>query len=121
MIDGNVTPNPLYEKVCIIRERMRLAPQLDWNIGSISNELGISKSYLQKYYRSNFGVSIIDSLINMRIDMAKKLLRETDMTVTAIAGKCGYSSYIHFAKQFRKTVGYTPTGYRQQHRSEIEI
>lgn len=119
VIDGSITPNPLYEKLCAVRERMRLSPQLDWNIESVSSELGISKSYLQKYYRNNFGASMIDSLIHMRIDMAKKLLRNTDMTVTAIAEKCGYSSYIHFTKQFRKTEGITPTDYRTISRNEI--
>ena len=120
VIDGSITPNPLYEKLCMIRERMRLSPQLNWSIESISNELGISKSYLQKYYRNNFGASLIDSLIHIRMDMAKKLLRETDLTVTAIAEKCGYSSYIHFTKQFRKTESVTPTSYRISSRTDID-
>ena len=121
VIDGSVTPNPLYEKLCMIRERMQIYPQQEWSIESISRELGISKSYLQKYYRANFGMSIIDSLIHIRLEAAKKLLRETDLTVTAIAEKCGYSSYIHFTKQFRKAENTTPTNYRMKYRAEVDI
>ena len=121
VIDGRVTPNPLYEKLCMLRERMQIYPQLDWSIETISRELGISKSYLQKYYRENFGMSIIDSLIHIRMDKAKKLLRETNLTVTAIAEKCGYSSYIHFTKQFRKAENTTPTNYRMKNRADVDI
>lgn len=121
VIDGSSAPNPLYEKLCMIRERMQIYPQQEWSIESISLELGISKSYLQKYYRSNFGMSIIDSLIHIRLEAAKKLLRETDLTVTAIAEKCGYSSYIHFTKQFRKAENTTPTNYRMKYRADVDI
>ncbi|MGB4092016.1 MAG: AraC family transcriptional regulator, partial [Ruminococcus flavefaciens] len=48
-------------------------------------------------------------------------LRETNLTVTAIAEKCGYSSYIHFTKQFRKAENTTPTNYRMKNRADVDI
>lgn len=110
--------NPLFEKLCSIRERMAASPQTDWNIDGICSELHVSKSYLQKYYKSHFGVSIIENLIQLRLDMAKELLADTDMSITAIADKCGYSSYIHFTKQFRKYENTTPTEYRREKRNK---
>ena len=109
--------NPLFEKLCAIRERMAASPQYDWNIDEISTELNVSKSYLQKYYKNHFGISIIENIIRLRLDMAKHLLSETDMSITQIAEKCGYSSYIHFTKQFRKYEGTTPTEFRKNEKN----
>ena len=50
--------------------------------------------------------------------MAKKLLSGTPLSVTEIAEKCGYSSYVYFAKQFRKNTGMTPSDYRKNNTGE---
>ena len=76
-----------------------------------------NKSYLQKYYKNHFEISIIENIIRLRLDMAKHLLSETDMSITQIAEKCGYSSYIHFTKQFRKYEGTTPTEFRKNEKN----
>ena len=50
---------------------------------------------------------------NSLIDMAKKLLENTTEKVRDIALKCGYTSSHSFARAFRKTVGMSPTEYRE--------
>lgn len=105
--------NTLFEKLCIIREKIRNNPQYEWSIDSICEEFHVSKSYLQKSYKSCFGSSIIDELIHFRIDMAKELLEETELSITEIAEQCGYSSYIYFARQFKKVENIIPSTYRE--------
>lgn len=102
-----------FEKLCIIREKIRNNPQYEWSIDSICKEFHVSKSYLQKSYKSCFGSSIIDELIHFRIDMAKELLEETELSITEIAEQCGYSSYIYFARQFKKVENIIPSAYRE--------
>lgn len=106
--------NPLFEKLNIIRDKIKNNPQLEWNIDSLCDEFHVSKSHLQKSYKTYFGNSIIDELIHFRIDMAKKFLEETDLCITEIAEKCGYSSYIYFTKQFKKVENITPSAYREK-------
>lgn len=102
----------LIEKLCIIREKLRNNPQNEWSIDGISEEFHVSKSHLQKSYKSYFGSSIIDDLIHMRMNMAKNLLEETELSIREIAEKCGYSSYLYFTRQFKKFEGITPSAYR---------
>jgi Bacterial regulatory helix-turn-helix proteins, AraC family. len=46
-----------------LRREMHKAPELDWNLGELAKRLNISKSYVQKLYKENFGISYIDDLI----------------------------------------------------------
>jgi DNA-binding LacI/PurR family transcriptional regulator/AraC-like DNA-binding protein len=110
--------SPLLSRLYSIHEQMKTSPEMDWSIDSIASQLHISKSHLQKTYRSCFGSSIASELIGFRLDMAKKLLSGTPLSVTEIAEKCGYSSYVYFAKQFRKNTGMTPSDYRKNNTGE---
>ncbi len=104
--------NPHFEKLCMLRSKIMKNPELPWNIDEIAKNLYLSKSYLQKIYKSYFGKSIIEEMIIFRIEKAKELLETTDITVTDIAKECGYSSYNYFARQFRTSVGISPSEYR---------
>ena len=104
--------NPQFEKLCMLRNRMMKNPENSWSISEIADELYLSKSYLQKIYKSYFGSSIIEEMIHFRIDKAKDLLVHTDMTVTEISRECGYSSYNYFVRQFRAEEDMSPSEYR---------
>ena len=95
-------------------------PELPWKINEIAESLYLSKSYLQKIYKSYFGKSIIEEMIQFRIDNAKTLLSQTDMTVTEISRECGYSSYNYFVRQFRSCEGVSPSDYRDEQKRKAE-
>lgn len=104
--------NPQFEKLCMLRSKIKKDPACPWNISDIADSLYLSKSYLQKIYKSFFNKSIIEEMIEFRIEKAKKLLAETDLTVTEISKQCGYSSYNYFVRQFRLSEGISPSEYR---------
>ena len=109
--------NPQFEKLCMLRSRMIKNPELPWNISEIAESLYLSKSYLQKIYKSYFNKSIIEEMIQFRIDKAKGLLSATNMTVTEISKECGYSSYNYFVRQFKMCEGASPSKYRESQRA----
>jgi ggdef domain len=104
--------NPQFEKLCMLRSKIKKDPAYPWNISDIADSLYLSKSYLQKIYKSFFNKSIIEEMIGFRIEKAKRLLIETDLTVTEISKQCGYSSYNYFVRQFRMSEEISPTEYR---------
>ena len=110
--------NPQFDKICQLRGRMRKNPEEQWNIAEIAKSLYLSKSYLQKIYKSYFNKSIIEELIEFRLEKAKELLRDTNMTITDISRECGYSSYNYFVRQFRNAEGVSPTEYRSTKEDE---
>lgn len=63
---------------------------------------------LQKQYGLTFG----GKLTRIRIQAAKELLENSDMTVAGIAGKAGYNNTRYFNEAFKKVTGMTPIQYR---------
>lgn len=108
----------LYESLCDVRKSMREHPESRWNIDLICDKVHVSRSYLQRMYKTYFGSSIFDELICFRMEKAKTLLAQTKSSVTKVAELCGYSSYNHFVRQFRETEKLTPTEYRRKWRKE---
>lgn len=109
--------NPQFERICRLRIDIMQHPEYEWSISEIASKLYLSKSYLQKMYKYYFKCSIIEELIYFRIEKAKKLLAETDMTVTDIARECGYSTYNYFVRRFKSSENMSPSEYREAHRS----
>lgn len=61
------------------------------------------------------GVSPLQYVQTVRIDLAKKLLRESDLPLTDIALELGFSSQSHFTTVFRSLTGHTPKTFRERH------
>lgn len=101
------------DKLNRLRSTLRDSPNLPWTIEMLCLESGIPKSTLQKYYKQFFGKSVFEELIRFRVEMAKQLLAETDLTLKEIAVRCGYSTESYFMKQFKNVTDITPTAYRR--------
>ena len=97
-----------------LRREIRKAPELDWSLGELAKRLNISKSYVQKLYKTHFGISYMEDLIDARTSMAKQLLQTTDLQVTEIADACGYRNDVHFMRQFKDKTGMSPSEYRKK-------
>ncbi|MCR5769844.1 MAG: AraC family transcriptional regulator [Butyrivibrio sp.] len=74
----------------------------------------MSLSYFEHVYKELFQVPVTKDIIKSRITYAKYLLRSTDNSIQDIARYCGYENIEHFNRQFKATVGYTPTSFRSQ-------
>ncbi|MFC7680655.1 response regulator [Paenibacillus sp. GCM10028914] len=73
----------------------------------------MSVTYFSRFFKEETGMSFVRYVTNLRMEKAKQLLTETNLTVWAVAESIGYSTYHHFAKVFRKETGMTPTEYRR--------
>ena len=97
----------------MIRSRIYTDPGSIGPIDSLARECSLSRSGFQHAYKKMFGISVMTDIVNGRMELAKRLLTSTPMTVESIAAKCGYSSAYSFMRQFKLTLGMTPTQYRR--------
>jgi len=67
---------------------------------------------LRHRFRTTYGVAPRDLLLRLRMDRAKHLLLESDLSVTAVATQLGYGRIHEFTRVFRTHVGRTPTAFR---------
>lgn len=70
---------------------------------------------LSRLLKRALGVSPLQYVQTVRIDLAKKLLRESDLPLTDIALELGFSSQSHFSTVFRSLTGHTPKTFRERH------
>jgi AraC-like DNA-binding protein len=75
-------------------------------------QLGISYSYMRKIVREATGKSVLDTINRFRIQEAKNLLLDRNMTISQIAGAVGYRNVQSLNRYFKKFEGVTPLEYR---------
>lgn len=81
---------------------------------TICRQFLISRTKLYTLAMENFGTSISQYILSLRINAAKKLLKESDLPLSKIARKVGFDNENYFGKTFKKAVGITPTAYRNE-------
>ena len=74
----------------------------------------MSKFHFHRLFKSAVGVSPSRYYINLRMNVARQLLRETKKSVVDVALDVDYTNPSHFAKLFRRETGLSPSDYRRQ-------
>ena len=78
----------------------------------------ISPYYLSRLFRRVTGQSIVDYINNRRIDAARRLLKNTELSISDIAEQTGFASAAHFRRVFRDVMGISPLQYRKGHKKK---
>ncbi len=81
-------------------------------VEELSDLVGVSQPYLYKIFKSKFNMSIKEYIICYKINRAKKLLVETNMSITEIANSVGYSDVLAFSKAFSSKEKVSPQKHR---------
>lgn len=79
----------------------------------IAGAASVSSRECLRCFRESIGQSPMEYLIHCRIDAGKKLLKDTNLSITDIALKTGFNSAAYFAKLFKRTTGKTPSAFRE--------
>lgn len=79
----------------------------------VSEAIGFSVSYFSVLFKKETGEGFAKYLIKVRMDEAKRLLRETNCPVAEICEMVGYSDRKHFTQTFNKATGLNPAEYRK--------
>lgn len=90
------------------------------SIPQICKDNLIGRSLLQQVFRDNTGYGIIDYFSLMKINAAKRLIRDGQMNFSQIADHLGYNSIHYFSRQFKKLARMTPSEYAASARAAAE-
>jgi AraC family transcriptional regulator len=86
----------------------------DLTLSEIARTVGMSPYYFAHVFKQTTGLSPHKYLVARRVACAESLLRETDLPITEIAHRVGYSSQSHFSTLFHRAATMTPKTFRQQ-------
>lgn len=84
------------------------------SLDRLSEVFSINKYYLERIFKEQFGVSIMNYLLSIRITHAKQLLRFSDKSIEQIGLECGISPLYYFSRIFKQTEGLSPSEYRMR-------
>lgn len=79
---------------------------------ALAKVAGVSVRQLERLFLAKLGTTIGAHALQLRLEHARRLLRETGMTITEIAETCNFSSVSHFSRQFRSHYALPPSKVR---------
>lgn len=86
--------------------------QIDF--AAVAEAQAVSAPYLSKLFHDRVGTSPSRYLTDLRMQKAKKLLLDSQLSIKEIAERVGYPDPFHFSKSFKNAVGMSPAQFREQ-------
>lgn len=86
----------------------------DISLQDMAARFFLSREYISRRFKQEFGVNISDFLAGVRIEKAKLLLLNPQLRIAQVAEMVGYQDEKYFSKVFKKQEGQTPNEYRKE-------
>ncbi len=99
----------------IVGQTLRLIhehPERAWTVEELADEVAVARSTLAQRFTALVGESPMRYLARWRMQMAKSLLRHSDLRLAEVATRTGYDSEAAFSRAFRRHVGCPPAAWR---------
>lgn len=90
----------------------------DISLEDVSQKVDISSYYFSKVFKEETGENFIEFLTKLRMEEAKRLLEESDLSIKEVCSEVGYSDPNYFSRNFKKYAGITPTEARDMRRKD---
>lgn len=117
--DAPLTQDPdLLRRLLRARDRIDAAPQEDWPVRRLARVSGTSEAHFARSFKQAFGLPPHRYLLRCRIERTTELLRETELSITEIAFRSGWTSLGSFGRTFRDVTGDSPGAIRERERAE---
>lgn len=85
------------------------------SLNTIATHLHVSSSYLSRLYKKETGESVIESLNKYRIEIAKNMLKESDIKVFEVGAAIGIEDPAYFTHVFTKFAGLSPREFKSKY------
>lgn len=79
----------------------------------VANHVYLSHYYFSRLFKKELGISFVSFLNKQRIEQAKILLAQTNLSIQKVAYRVGYTQPSYFCKLFKKETGQTPASFRK--------
>ena len=86
---------------------------LPLSVDGLCKTIGISQPYLYRIFKEEFGCSPKEYILKCKLSESKRLLSETDLSISRVSASVGFISALDFSKFFSKHTGHSPTAYRK--------
>lgn len=110
--------NPIIKKVLIyIEENI----SQEFSLEMAADAVGVSSFYLSKLFREEKGETFINFVSEKRLEKARLMLEETELSIKEITASIGYNDQNYFSRIFKNKYGLSPKEYRKSNQSTINL
>jgi AraC family transcriptional regulator len=110
---GGMAPHKLRRTIAMIDSYLERGGQGRVALRSVAKDVGISYCHFSKAFKQSMGMTPTNYIAERRIERAKRLMEETDLPISEIALRAGFSSRDQFTTSFRRLTGVTPRSFRK--------
>jgi AraC-like DNA-binding protein len=101
-------------KIAAALREVHARPGHAWTLETLAKLVALSPSRFSARFREHVGDSVMGYVGRWRINVACRLLRHSDLPLTAVAGRIGYDSLPAFSRAFKAQAGIPPAQWRRQ-------
>ncbi len=83
-----------------------------FSLDELASSVSLSKGYFIKKFKERTGLTPIQYVLTLKIDKAKMLIEQSNLTISAIMEQLGFFDSAHFSKLFKARTGYSPKDFR---------
>jgi AraC-like DNA-binding protein len=105
---------PLARHLLRVRDLIDRAYSGPLDIPALARSAHVSQAHFSRSFKAAFGETPHQYLLSRRMERAKALLRDSELTVTDVSLAVGFTSLGSFSTQFRRLVGTSPSAYRDR-------
>jgi len=96
--------------------RLQQHPEEPADLRSLAREAGLSPFHFSREFKRQTGQGFAQARLEARVAKARRLLVESELSLAAVAGECGFKNTAHFSTAFKRFQGNSPKAYRDKER-----
>ncbi|HEU4837592.1 MAG TPA: AraC family transcriptional regulator [Pyrinomonadaceae bacterium] len=109
---GGMAPHKLRKAVALIDHHLSDEEEGRVALRAVARAVRMSYFHFSRAFKQSMGMTATNYIAERRIERAKKMLEETELPISEIALRSGFSSQSHFTTAFRRLAGATPKAFR---------
>lgn len=109
------TDSIVHSQKDVIKDYIDRNYKKDISAKDVAGILGYSDVYFSKVFKQLFDDNFINYLTKIRIDRAKVLLKDVSFNIKEVGKSVGYADSNYFTKVFKRSIGISPSEYRNRH------
>lgn len=83
------------------------------SLGDVAEGVFLNPSYISHIFKKTTGINFMDFMLEVKMDRAKVLLRDSKIRIYDVSETIGYSNPEYFSKRFKQKTGYSPVEYQE--------